>query len=49
MILAGGLASDFTLDAYIFPQASALSRPIATLLGITALWGLGGVSRGLDE
>ena len=49
MILAGGLASDFTLDAYIFLQASALSRPIATPLGITALWRLGGVSRGLDE
>jgi hypothetical protein len=30
VILAGGLASDFTLDAYIFPQALALSRPIAT-------------------
>ena len=33
VILAGGLASDFTLgelDAYIFPRALALPRPIAT-------------------
>jgi hypothetical protein len=38
VILAGGLASEFTmeeLDACIFPQVLALSRPIVTLLGIT--------------
>jgi hypothetical protein len=48
VILAEGLASDFTmgeLGAYIFPRVLALSRPIATLLGIARLASLPAFSK----